>query len=472
MSDGTHEHITRPAPVAESPRPAPPSVAPRSCAPSAKTSDSIVRPAEPLGPFGDPGVTGRVRRSSSLSPPPTPVTTGEGPVARIQRSSSPGSVAAPAPVTRVRSMQQGVIIQRDFSGQMKAMGSGLASAAKATGQFVQDSATAVTNAAVGVAQAIHRSDFNDLNATQYLVSAGGTIEAINRRVDDAGRVVYYRTGKVDVGVGDRPTINEYDEPIAMPDGWLPSITHINGMKVKPKGGLESAIKLQQELEKAGGEALLTTDVPSVLYTYSASRGFVTDLAECIWGKLYQDDDATDRQTQIMLDAVRNQHRTTVSAHSRGTIKTDNAVRNAHAQISADFLPAALADPAVGALAHEAARLAAQNNTGLGLAASVLATVYQRLIAREQADRLATAELDKYVHLIYAGNAVQFPSASVNLNLVVARSDGVTIGLGKYFGVAKGSKTKMTDVAGGHGFDDNYASTVAQLIIADLEAQQK
>lgn len=367
---------------------------------------------------------------------------------------------------------QGATIQRDFMQSMKSAGRGIKSAAKATGKFVADSASAVKDAAVGVATGIHRSDFNDLNATQYLVSAGGKIEAINRRVDDTGAVVYYRTGSVTVGNGDRPTIDVYDEPIAMPDGWLPTVTHINGMMVKPNGGLGSAIRLQQELEKAGGEALLTTDVPSVLYTYSAHRGFVTDLAECIWGKLYQDDDATDRQTQIMIDAVKNQHRTTVSAHSRGTIKTDNAVRNAHAQLSAEYLPAALADPAVIALASDAARLAAQQNADLGLSAAMLEPVYQRLFAREHADQMATTELDRFVQLIYAGNAVQFPSASVSLNLVVAGSDPVTIGVGKYFGFAKGSKTKMTDVAGGHGFNANYASTVAQLIIADLQAQQQ
>ncbi len=369
-------------------------------------------------------------------------------------------------------MSPGATVQRDFMGMMKSAGRGIKSAAKATGKFVEESASAVKNAAVGVAEKIHRSDFNDLNATQYLVSAGGRIEAINRQVDDNGTVVYYKTGSVTVGDGDRPAITPYDAPIAMPDGWLPTVTHINGMMVKPNGGLGTAIKLQQELENAGGQALLTTEVPSVLYTYSAHRGFVTDLAECIWGKLYQDDDATDRQTQIMLDAVRNQHRTTVSAHSRGTIKTDNAVRNAHAEISSGFLDAALADPAVAKLARDAARLAAQANAGMGLSAAMLEPVYRRLFAREHADKLATAELDKFVQLIYAGNAVQFPSASVNLNLVVAGSDPVTIGVGKYFGFAKGSKTKMTDVAGGHGFNENYASTVAGLIIADLQARQK
>jgi hypothetical protein len=440
-----------------------------------QTGQLLLRSSAPLPrPLARPAGAARVQRSAA--PPPlvgsgSPGTSGAV-ATRIQRSSLAGAPTAPvAPAQRVQPMSPGVVIQRDFMGAMKSAGRGIKSAAKATGKFVGDAATAVKDTAVGVATRIHRSDFNDLNATQYLVSSGGTIEAINRRVEDDGTVVYYRTGSVTVGDGDRPTIVEYDAPRPMPDGWLPTVTHINGMMVKPNSGIGSAIRLQQELEKAGGNALLSTEVPSVLYTYSAHRGFVTDLAECIWGKLYQDDDATDRQTQIMLDAVANQHRTTVSAHSRGTIKTDNAVRNAHARISAGFLPAALADPAVAQLAKDAAELAAQHNE-LGLSPAMLEPVYQRLFAREQADRLATAELDKYIQLIYAGNAVQFPSASVNLNLVVAGSDPVTIGVGKYFGFAKGSKTKMTDVAGGHGFNANYAATVAQLIIDDLQAQQQ
>lgn len=494
MSDFANQHqfMRRVAAIKTAPRL--PATLTTSVARSGTASDEVLRSSalEPPGPLRAPLLAGRVQRSSSVSSPPTtqlsegapvdriqrapflgPLVARTPAIARIQRSPLPGSITGPAQtIAHNQPMPGGITVQRDFSEAMKSAGRGIASAAKATGKFVESSATAVKNAAVGVAHAIHRSDFNDLNATQYLVSAGGKIEAINRRVDDDGTVVYYRTGSVTVGNGDRPTIDDYDQPIAMPDGWLPTVTHINGMMVKPNGGLGSAIKLQQELEKAGGEALLTTDVPSVLYTYSAHRGFVTDLAECVSGKLYLDDDATDRQTQIMLDAVKNQHRTTVSAHSRGTIKTDNAVRNAHAQISAEHLPAALADPDVLKVAKEAARVAAQMNSGMGLTADMLEPVYQRLFAREHSDKLATVELDKFVQLIYAGNAVQFPSASMNLNLVVAGSDPVTIGVGKYFGFAKGSKTKMTDVAGGHGFNASYASTVAQLIIADLQAHQK
>jgi hypothetical protein len=235
-------------------------------------------------------------------------------------------------------------------------------------------------------------------------------------------------------------------------------------------GLGSALRLQQELENAGGEAILSPDVPSVLYTYSAHRGFVTDLAECVRGKLYQDDDATDRQTQIMLDAVGNQHRTTVSAHSRGTIKTDNAVRTAHAEISGEYLQVALADPAVHQLAVDAAKVEAAGS-GMGLSPGMLVPVYKKLFARQKADQMATADMDQYVQLIYAGNAVQFPSGSVNLQLVVAGFDPVGFGVGKYYKFAIGSKTEMTEVDGEHGFDDNYAATVAGMIMADLEAQQ-
>ena len=360
------------------------------------------------------------------------------------------------------------MVQRDFVGGMKAVGKGIASGARTVGKGIAAGAGAVADFGAGVAQKFHRSDFNDLNATQYLVSKGGVIEAINRR-EENGKVVYYKTGSVTIGNGDRPTVTPYAAAIAMPDGWLPSVTHINGMMVRPNSGLGSAIKLQDELERAGGTALIASDVPSVLYTYSAHRGFVTALGGCIWGKLYQDDDATDRQEQIMLDAVAAKQRTTVSAHSRGTIKTDNAVRNAHRAISGQYMATAQADPAVVQQATEAARLAAAMDSGLGLTPDMLIPTYIRLFARQRADELATADLDAYVQLIYAGNAVQFPSNSVNLNLVVAGSDPVTIGVGKYFRVAKGSKTTMTDVAGGHGFTGNYAATVADLIIADIQA---
>lgn len=350
-----------------------------------------------------------------------------------------------------------------------AVGSGLARGARAVGNTVAAGANAVAEGASNLAKKFHRSDFNDLNATQFLVSAGGQIEAINRREDD-GVVTYYRTGSVTVGDGERPTITPYPQAIPMPDGWLPSVTHINGMMVKPNDGIGSAIRLQAELERASGDVLIAADVPQVLYTYSAHRGFVTDLAECVWGKLYQDDEATDRQEQIMLDAVANRHRTTVSAHSRGTIKTDNAVRNAHRQISQQYLEAAMTDPTVLQQAAEAAALVAEQNPELNLSAAMLRPTYVRLFARQRADELATADMDAYVQLIYAGNAVQFPSSAVNLRLVVAGSDPVTIGVGKYFRAAAGPKTSMTDVSGGHGFDDNYAATVADLIIADQQAQ--
>jgi len=425
------------------------------------------------GPAESIGAGGRIERSDVAHDDPGTTSRSGGVASRVQRSPNTQSSADSAPmVPRIQPMASSDMVQRDFSDMASAVGSGIASGAKAVGNAVASGAKAVGNAAVSVAQAIHRSDFNDLNSTQYLVTGQDSIEAINRRVDENGTVVYYKTGSVTRGDGDRPTIVPYDEAIPVPPGWLPSITHINGMMVKPNEGLGSALRLQQELHKAGGNALLEDDIPSVLYTYSAHRGFVTDLAECVWGKLYQDDDATDRQTQIMLDAVANQHRTTVSAHSRGTIKTDNAVRNAHAKISQDHVPAASEDPGVHQRAADAARAAALDaGPTAQLSANMLESVYRRLLARQHADELATAELDKYVQLIYAGNAVQFPSSSVNLNLVVAGSDPITILVGKYFGFAAGSKTDMTDIDGGHGFDDNYASTVAGLIIADLEAQQ-
>lgn len=347
-------------------------------------------------------------------------------------------------------------------------GQAVGDAGRAAGRAALRAGQAVGDAAVAAGRMVFRSDFDDLNATQYLVGAGGRVEAINRRVED-GQVVYYKTGLVTSMAGERPVVEEYRPAVPMPPGWLPSVTHINGMMVMPNEGIGSAIRLQQELERASGPTVLAADVPSVLYTYSAHRGFVTDLLQCIRGKLYVGDDPTTAQRRIMLDAVRGRHRTTVSAHSRGTIKTDNAVRDAHRILSDEVVGRFRNDAGVRRQARE---LAQQNyDPQMGLSPAVLEPLYVQLLARERADASASRDLDQYVQLIYAGNAVQFPSAAVRLQLVVAGSDMVTISVGKYFGFAAGRNVSMTDVGGGHGFDDNYARTVADLIVADIRGQR-
>jgi len=285
--------------------------------------------------------------------------------------------------------------------------------------------------------------------------------------------VYYAEGIItDFGSDSGfPKIDKYDEPKSLGD-WAPRVTHINGMSVKPTEGIASAVKLHEELRNSlasTNDAAVETDV---LFTYSATRGLVTDLLECMKGKLYIGDDATKMQEQIMLDAVDTQNRTTVSAHSRGTIKTDNAVLNVHKMIRLrpELFDTAYDSPealAIGEEAYQDVVSEVDIFKGALLNPEVARDIAQKEYAQQEAYREASRLMDTYIQLIYAGNAVQLPSTKVKGHLVVAKGDPITIGVGKYFRWAKPSNMEMTDIPGTHGFDENYAKTVAETIAKDL-----
>ena len=346
--------------------------------------------------------------------------------------------------------------------------------AKVAGGLIVDAASYVVGKLKSIGKAIYTADFADLDATQYRVTTNRKVEKVVRIEDADGKPVYLAVAEVVSFEGNRPVLNEYPEPVNLGD-WYPKVTHINGMAVKPESGLKSAERLYQAVNDAlpSGEFALETDV---LYTYSAHRGMVTDALECIKGKLYIGDDATRVQEQIILDAVRNENRTTVSAHSRGTIKTDNAVRNAFAVLKQEFLQDALADDGIKDQATQAAnKWVADMEQHLevdaaGLDLSIFIDVYVNEYAKQVAGPRASAAMDEYIQLIYAGNAVQFPSGLLEGALVVAEKDPVSGVFGKYFkGAAKwfGSRMDMTRVKGGHGFVDNYSQKVGEMIAKDL-----
>ena len=346
--------------------------------------------------------------------------------------------------------------------------------AKFAGGLIVDAASAVGGKLKSIGKMIYTSDFADLDATQYRVTTGRKVEKVVRIEDAEGKPVYLAVAEVVSFEGNRPVLNEYPTPINLGD-WYPKVTHINGMAVKPESGLKSAEKLYEAINDAlpSGEIALETDV---LFTYSAHRGMVTDALECIKGKLYIGDDATEAQKQIILDAVRNKNRTTVSAHSRGTIKTDNAVRNAYAILKQEFLQDALVDNRITDQATQAANdwVAKMSDEfevdAAGLDLNTFIDVYVNEYSKRVAGPRASAAMDEFIQLIYAGNAVQFPSSLIGGDLIVASKDPVSGAFGKYFvGAAKwfGSKMDMTRVKGGHGFVGNYAQTVGKLIADDL-----
>lgn len=108
---------------------------------------------------------------------------------------------------------------------------------------------------------------------------------------------------------------------------------------------------------------------------------------------------------------------------------------------------------------------------MGISPAILRQIVTREKARQLANSEATRQLDAFVQLIFAGNAVQFPSSLMAGHIVVAGGDPVTIAVGKYFRKATPGNYEMHDVGGGHGFNENYVETVGKLAAADLLARE-
>ncbi len=324
--------------------------------------------------------------------------------------------------------------------------------------------------------------FDDFDGKQYRVSG----RAPNRKMEEVKRteettpdgsrkVVYYAVGEVVSFSGKMPIVNYYREPISLGD-WYPSVTHLNGMNVAPQDGMEDAQGLQEavnssldDANKAEGVALQQSAV-DLLYTYSAKRSnFFLDLVDCIKGKVGVRDNVTEKQELIMLDAIRNKHRTTVSAHSRGTIKTDNAIRNVYKQLQKEYLgPARSSEEAKAAYEEALANASAKKK---GASPEMIAEMARDEMAKQVAASTAEADMNKYIQLIFAGNAVSFPSKILKADLYVGNLDMVSFFVGTYtkFGAKMASQGNATlhKVSGGHGFGKNYSDHVGKNIAEDI-----
>ncbi|MEE3715606.1 hypothetical protein V2H45_02475 [Tumidithrix elongata RA019] len=321
------------------------------------------------------------------------------------------------------------------------------------------------------------SDFSDFDSKQFRISGRApkrTIEEVKRKQMEDGTVMYFAMGLV-TGFNDKaPMIAPYPEPISLGD-WYPKVTHINGMAVAPKSGILSAAALQESVNQAldgQDDMAVGQSAIDVLYTYSAQRGNpLVDVWDCLKGKVEVRDEATEKQEEIMLDAVHRQERVTVSAHSRGTIKTDNAVRNVHEKLIPEFLPEVKQNRWQEVLEYWQA-----NDPGIGLDPEDLAEISLKGFAAEAAKKA----MNKYIQLIYAGNAVQHPSALVDINMYVGGLDVVSMFVGTYSetgrkidaaigtGGTKGSKLHSVGTGKGHGFVDNYVPAVGSAIASDIQ----
>ncbi|MGH9136340.1 MAG: DUF4157 domain-containing protein [Acidimicrobiales bacterium] len=342
------------------------------------------------------------------------------------------------------------------------------SASRANQELLAHELTHVVQQAAPQPAVVRRKDkkpkvtYDEVDGRQYRVYKEGgerKVQQVMRTTDDDGNVVYVAIGEVERFEDRKPVLTEYDvpRPLYGPDGktpWYPAVTHLNGMAVAPESGINSAKELKDHIDDALGnkdDVALSQDGVDILYSYSAKRSnFVADLYDCIKGKVQVVDDSTRNQQNIMLDAVRQKHRTTVSAHSRGTIKTDNAVRNVHKALSTkDFKPDAAASLSGGGKKPKASEV------------------------KKEAERLAAQAMDQYIQLIYAGNAVQYPSSVLKIEMFSRRGDFVSMGAGSYTGWgarASGAPkgTKMHGGSGGHGFVENYAKDVGKTIAADIK----
>ncbi len=328
--------------------------------------------------------------------------------------------------------------------------------------------------------------FDDFDGKQYRISGRAPnrkIEEVKRAEEPNGsggtRVAYYAMGEVVDFKSKMPLVAYYPEPVSL-GNWYPAVTHLNGMNVETQSGIQDAVALQETINTSLDESMnekgvaLQQSAVDVLYTYSAKRSnFLVDLFDCVKGKVGVEDTVTQSQETLMLDAVHNKQRVTVSAHSRGTIKTDNAVRTVYKVLTKEFLKDAKQDPEVRA-AYEKALEKASSSEDSQLSPDMVADMASEEKAKQVAAKRAEAEMNAYIQLIYAGNAVSFPSKVLKSDLYVGKSDMVSFFVGTYTktgaDVFSNGKATMHKVSGGHGFKENYVKHVGGKIAEDLKAR--
>lgn len=341
-----------------------------------------------------------------------------------------------------------------------------------------------------------KSSYDDFDGKQFRVSGqppDRKVQEVRRRVLSAEEKLqrggqefeYVATGEVIGFTGNKPIIRDYPQPVSLGD-WYPQVTHVNGMNVNPEEGIEGVEALQGAVNKAlqdankGNGVALGQEAIDVLYTYSAMRGSSNsvksatyDLWDCIKGKLGVNDTVTKSQEQIILDAVHTKKRTTVSAHSRGTIKTDNAVRAAFDKLTEEQLQLLLQNKDE---VNRAINLASQMAEAAAMSGSV-SIMSEQDILKQKAQKNATQEMDEYIQLIYAGNAVSYPSSVLPPELFVGKADFVSMFVGSYTATGAklaswNSQTTMNKQSGGHGFVENYAQPVGKAIANDIATKRQ
>ena len=325
------------------------------------------------------------------------------------------------------------------------------------------------------------SKYTDYDGWQFVIRGRtGDVIAV---MYDPKTMTYTEYGEVVGYRNNMPVIDTYKHQKKDPT-WAADVTHLNGMDVVPLTGIGSAKTMHKSLYEtldwiASVDPAFNwqrgQETVDVLYTYSARRGqskmggALADVGSCIGGKLGSHGHVTVSQEQLMLGAVKSRRRITVSAHSRGTIKTDNAVRNVYKQLKRERKNYLVEHEktrqawglGAGPLGIEASKWQTQ------LAAGNLGSKKDAMwhVAKSQGNDWAIQEMNNYIQLIYAGNAVYWPSAVLAPDRFVGGKDFVSILFGQYW---HKDEPKFTRFAGrGHPFVENYAEAVGVAIADDI-----
>lgn len=291
-----------------------------------------------------------------------------------------------------------------------------------------------------------------------------SIEEVERRNDGT----YVAVGSVDpsVGLASPADVRRYAAPRPVPPSF-PAISHLNGIDNSPDEALAESSWIADHL---------VADCPAyprqacVLATYSADRGTIGDVAEAAlakvnvrWWKVQQ------QQERQMQDAIGSGRRITISAHSRGSIHTENAWREVRAAETSRLLKEQGATYAQDPSVKRAVDAASKTNrhTDIGTRRFEEARARRRAM-RRLAETDAADLLNRHVTVVTSGNAVWMPDPSRRAIALVAEGpDGGKDLISTWFGHTRDvGGVKVVPVEGDesllkHAFPEMYSPGVAE-----------
>ena len=313
---------------------------------------------------------------------------------------------------------------------------------------------------------LYKRTFEDYQARQLRVCTDEdgkqTVEEVQRNPDGTYTVI----GEIK---GNPPTTGDVwntPTPVTPYTVPAPSVSHVNGIDNTPSEGLSGAMALQQEIHKqcpgkASGDACDECDC--VLYTYSEELGFVSDLAQCVAGKFGWEGKVGEKQAQMMRDAIANGDHITMSAHSRGSILTEDSWNQVFSEQRSEFMNS----PEAVAAGQEAYDMTLAETMD-PISALMVSRIAQQQVAGEQAAEV----VNKHVTVVSSGNAVSFYNPHEEGIRVVSTWHGVSVDKinvftgSTHFGQMKTVRKEiprgswLAPLGMNHNFNEYYAATVA------------